>query len=126
MMTQSADPDYVLFGTELAMPDGNMRKLYAYLHRGLPPPKHLVNEISALNQERDRAMLSMNKERILAYASKYGVNMANLPLTDEHFWAAVHICISGVKSSPMSVRKTSKRWLIERDMPVFDDGMVTP
>lgn len=120
------DPDYVLFGTELGMPDGNARELYAYLGHGMVPPKRLVSKIKQSNRERDSALTSMDKEQILAYARKYGVDMANLPLTDEHFWAAVHICISGVETLPMTMRKASKRWLIERGMPVFDDGKVRP
>lgn len=120
------DPDYVLFGTELAMPDDGMRELYDYLLAGKAVPKSLADRIKRSNQERDRAMTSMDREQILAYASKYGVDMSNLPLTDEHFWAAVHICISGVESLPMPMRKVSKRWLIERGMPVFDDGKVLP
>lgn len=118
------DPDYVLFGTELAVPDSLMRKLHASLMRGRKPPKPLLDEIKRCNQERDRALTSMDKDKILAYASKHDVNMANLPLTDERFWAAVHICISGVETLPMPMRKVSKRWLIERGMPVLDDGKV--
>lgn len=120
------EPDYVLFGTELAMPDSNMRKLYAYLGQGLQPPQHLRDEIKQSNRERDQAMTSMDRDKILAYAAKYGVNMANLPQTDERFWAAVHVCISGVETLPMPMRKASKRWLIEHGMPSFDDGKVTP
>lgn len=118
------DPDYVLFGTELGMPDRNMHKLLPYLTAHAPIPKHVRSEIERSNQERDQAMTSMDREQILAYARKYGVDMNNLPATDERFWAAVHICISGVESLPMPMRKASKRWLIERGMPVFDDGKV--
>lgn len=101
-----------------------MHKLLPYLTAHMPPPKHLLDEIKQSNRERDQAMTSMDREQILAYARKYGVDMANLPTTDEHFWAAVHVCISGVESLPMPMRRESKRWLIERGMPVFDDGKV--
>lgn len=118
------DPDYVLFGTELGMPDRSMHKLLPYVTAHMPIPKHLRDEIKRCNRERDRAMTSMDREKILAYARKYGVNMTNLPAADEHFWAAVHICISGVETLPMPMRKASKKWLVERGMPVFDDGKV--
>ena len=113
-----------LFGTELAMPDYTMKKAYQYISKGIDPPPSVRAEIRVCNLDRDVALLSMDRDKILDYANKYGVNIANLPNTEEGFWAAVHIAVSSVESLPMEKRSASKRWLIERGMEVLDDGRV--
>lgn len=114
-----------LFGTELAMPDSNMKKAYYYTSRGHNVPPSVKAEIRICNLDRDVALLSMDKDKILDYANKYEVNMANLPSGDDDFWAAVHIAISAVESLPMERRSISKRYLLERGLEVFDDGLVS-
>lgn len=118
-----SDPIY-LFGTELAMPDYSMKKAYQYISRNMPLPPSVRAEIRICNLDRDVALLSMDRDKILEYANKYEVNISNLPDTDESFWAAVHIAVSSVESLPMEKRISSKRWLIERGMEVLDDGRV--
>lgn len=113
-----------LFGTELAMPDVILRKIYEYVRRGMQLPPSIRAENKICNLDRDVALLSMNRDKILDYANKYGVDIKNLPNTEEGFWAAVHIAVSSVESLPMEKRTLSKRWLLDRNMEVLDDGKV--
>lgn len=117
------DPRY-LFGTELAMPDGTLAKVYHYTSKGINPPPSVRAEVRISNLDRDVALLSMDKDKILDYANKYEVNVKHLPSVDEDFWAAVHIAISATESLPMEKRIISKKWLIERNLEPLDDGKV--
>lgn len=122
------DPSYnnpiYLYGTELAMPDMTLKKLYQYLNKGYNPPPDVLAEIRICNLDRDTALLSMDRDKILNYANKYGVNAAHLPGSEEDFWSAVHIARTSVESLPMEKRTESKKFLIERKIIPLDDGAV--
>jgi hypothetical protein len=71
-------------------------------------------------RERDEALLSMDKEKILAYMKKYGVRLP----PDELFWLIVHKARTGATSLPMAERAKSKEWLIAHGSHSLDDGDV--
>lgn len=72
-------------------------------------------------KERDEALLSLDKEKILVYAKKYGIQLALL-WDDDIFWKSVHKAITGNKNLPVDFRRKSKQWLTERNSRSFDDG----
>jgi hypothetical protein len=59
-------------------------------------------------QDRNIALLSLDREKILAYCRKYGVNIAG---DGEVFWAAVHKARMGVRGFPESEKQISREWL---------------
>lgn len=74
--------------------------------------------------ERNDALLSLDKEKILAYGQKWGVNFNKVPGEEETFWASVHKARTAIPALPMAARVLSKRWLAERGMASMDDGNV--
>lgn len=58
-------------------------------------------------QDRDSALLSLDKQKILAYAKKYHVK---LPDNDLVFWASVHKAIL-VIDAPAEAKEKSRTWL---------------
>jgi hypothetical protein len=75
-------------------------------------------------RERDDALLSLDKEQLLAYARKWGVNLSYIPKSDELFWVSIHKARTAATSLPIAARQESKRWLHERGYQSMDDGDV--
>jgi len=75
-------------------------------------------------QERDHALLSMDKATLLAYYQKWSDKQP--PSDDKVFWASVHMARTGARSLPMFERAASKRWLMARNLRSMDDGEVLP
>lgn len=67
-------------------------------------------------QERNEALLSMDKEKILAYCSKYHV-----PIPDNEivFWAGIHKAITAMRSAPEEQKQKSREWLWRHGMSSF-------
>lgn len=61
--------------------------------------------------ERDEALLSLDKEKILKYMRKYQGNYS--PSSETVFWASVHKCILAISSATQEQKERSKQWLIE-------------
>lgn len=61
-------------------------------------------------QERNSALLSLDREKILAYCKKYEVN---IPGDGDVFWAAVHKARMGIKGFPEAEKQISRQWLNE-------------
>jgi hypothetical protein len=76
--------------------------------------------------ERDAALLSLDKDKILAYGDKWGVDWKLVPGKEYWFWVSVHMARTGAKSLPMEARIESKRWLTERGLRSMDDDIVLP
>lgn len=74
--------------------------------------------------DRDEALLSMDKAKIVAYMQKWGVNM--IPTDETVFWAAVHKARTAIESFPIWERAASKYWLTVHDMESWDGGTVYP
>jgi hypothetical protein len=72
--------------------------------------------------ERDAALLSMDKEKIIAHMKKYGS-----PVPDKRFfWLTIHKARTGATGLPMVERAASKWWLIHFGSKSIDDGDVLP
>lgn len=83
-------------------------------------------DFANMKAERDEALLSMDREKILAYGDKWGADFRRfLPNREQWFWASVHIARTGAKSLPMEERVKSKQWLEARGLKSIDDGDVT-
>ena len=78
-------------------------------------------ELKRWKEERDAALLSLDRDKILAYCRRWGIRMPNF---EPAFWAAVHKARTALRSLPMSARASSKRWLREHGLRSEDDGDV--
>lgn len=61
-------------------------------------------------KERDEALLSLNKQKILAYMKKYHINYK--PNSETVFWAGIHKAIIGINSATAEQKQKSHDWLI--------------
>jgi hypothetical protein len=62
----------------------------------------------AFIKERDESLLSLDEERIRAYAAKYNVKM---PEEERVFWAGVHKARCQIASIPEEEKQKSREWL---------------
>lgn len=62
-------------------------------------------------KERDEALLSLDREKIMSYARKYGVRFN--PSNELVFWASVHKAILGIRNAPQKQKAKSAKWLVE-------------
>lgn len=79
----------------------------------------ITDDFEQFIKDRDKALLSLEKNKILAYCAKYGVSM---PSNDASFWIGVHKAITGNVGLPLEFRKKSKQWLSKRGYKSLDDG----
>lgn len=70
-------------------------------------------------KEQEEALLSLNKEKILAYAKKYDIQ---LPQSEKAFWGGVHKAICSLPSASPEQKEISKNWLLENG---FYPGIIT-
>jgi hypothetical protein len=75
--------------------------------------------LEEFKRERNAALLSLDENRIRAYASKYGIVIPNDP---DLFWASVHKAITADMELPLVNRQASKDWLTARKLHSLDDG----
>lgn len=68
-------------------------------------------DINQFKRERDEALLSLDKEKILRFCEKYQVPMPN---NDLSFWAGIHKSIYLLKTATPEQKEFSKNWLISR------------
>lgn len=61
--------------------------------------------------ERDFALLSLDKKRILDYIEKYDIPQDE-DLTEEEFWAGVHYSILNLRSATEKQKAKSRAWLL--------------
>lgn len=82
-----------------------------------------MDSLNEFLNERAEALLSMDKQKIIAYYKKWnGTEIPTSMNSDELFWIAIHKAITGAKDLPLEARKKSKAWLAERDFKSLDDG----
>lgn len=60
-------------------------------------------------KERDEALLSLDKEKIIAFYEKWGVPYSK---SDKVFWGTVYKCIYHIQSATYKQRVDAKIWLI--------------
>lgn len=67
-------------------------------------------------KDRDEALLSLDKDKIMAYCKKYGV-----PIPDEElvFWAGIHKAIVHLISATQEQKERSAQWLLEHGFMPF-------
>jgi hypothetical protein len=73
--------------------------------------------------DRDAALLSMDKEKLIAYGNKWGVNWKLVPGKEVWFWVSVHMARTGATSLPSEERIKSKKWLRERGLRSMDEDL---
>jgi hypothetical protein len=72
--------------------------------------------------ERRDVLLSMDRERILAFARKYDIRIIQAAAEDE-FWIMVHKARTGSLDLPRAARLESKVWLAARGYTSHDDDL---
>jgi hypothetical protein len=77
-------------------------------------------DIEAWHQDRNAALLSMDKAKIQAYLKKW--NKKEMQCSEDVFWGAVHKAITGAPDLPINFRRISKAWLDAQGLSSFDDG----
>lgn len=78
--------------------------------------------IAEMVKERDAALLSLDKERILAFYRKYNGEVPATLQNDSMFWISTHKAITADLNLPIEFRRKSKAWLAERGYRSLDDG----
>lgn len=61
-------------------------------------------------KDRDTSLLSLDKEKIVAFCNKYGVP---IPENETVFWAGVHKGIVHLNAATDEQKKQSVEWLLE-------------
>lgn len=72
-----------------------------------------MSQLKQFLSDRYQALMSMDKDKILAFALKYDLH--HIPSSDETFWIAVHKARTGANDLPKEERLKSHQWLIERN-----------
>ncbi len=72
-------------------------------------------DLSRIVKERDEAILSLDKEKIMSYMNKYGVKM---PSNELVFWAGVHKAVLRIDSATKEQREKSAKWLLDNGFPL--------
>lgn len=61
-------------------------------------------------KERNEALFSLDKDKIVAYCKKYDVP---IPEDETVFWAGIHKAILGLTDAPLEIKFGSVKWLRE-------------
>ena len=69
-----------------------------------------ANEIKAWVQERDEAMFSQDKDKIMTYLKKYNIP---IPKNDLVFWAGIYKSILVITTAPQDLKEKAGKWLDE-------------
>jgi len=86
-----------------------------------------MENIEKFLKDRAEAFLSLDREKIMAYLTKYSEPESDFhnrlaEADDELFWRSVHKAITGCTDFPIEFRRKSKDWLTQRGSASFDDG----
>lgn len=66
-------------------------------------------DFAKFRRERDSALLSLDKDMIVAYMKKYGIVFC--PKDGNVFWASVHKARLEILDFPESEKEISRKWL---------------
>lgn len=61
-------------------------------------------------KDRDAALLSLDKDKIIAYLNKYGIPV---PDNETVFWAGIHKGIVAMNAAPVEKKIDSMMWLVQ-------------
>lgn len=70
----------------------------------------MLAQLEQMAKDRDEALLSLNKGKIVAYCRKYGIP---LPENETAFWAGVHKSIIALNAATKAQKEKSVLWLAE-------------
>lgn len=73
--------------------------------------------IEEFAQERNEALLSLDKKKIKSHMKKYQVRFE--PENETVFWAGVHKAIIGINSATSEQKQKSRDWLIAHGFNPF-------
>ena len=79
-----------------------------YQRKNKPLPKNWEENFL---QDRNEALLSLNRAKILSYFDKYGVEC---PDNEEVMWISIHKCRLALEYFPEEAKEVSRKWLLER------------
>ena len=61
--------------------------------------------------ERNEALFSLDKNKIMAFAKKYNNSIVKEGVSDEVFWASVYKAIYNITTAPLELKRVAIRWL---------------
>jgi hypothetical protein len=70
----------------------------------------IIEDLDQFFKDRDEALLSLDKDKILAYSIKYG---AYIPKDERVFWAGVHKARLALNCVDAEGKIISRNWLAE-------------
>jgi hypothetical protein len=70
----------------------------------------IIPDLDQFYKDRDEAMLSLDKDKILVYSNKYG---AHVPKDERVFWAGVHKARLALSCVDGEGKILSRNWLAE-------------
>ena len=76
--------------------------------------KRIINNknlIAKFVAERNEALFSLDKNKIMAFAKKYNTSIAKEGVSDEVFWASVYKAIYNIATAPPELKRVAIRWL---------------
>lgn len=77
-----------------------------------------VDDVQQFVADRNSALLSLDANEILAFASKYSISLPNNP---EAFWRGVHKARLEITTMPEEEKAKSLQWLRDRGSgPMFE------
>lgn len=65
-------------------------------------------DIADFVSERNKALFSLNKDKIKAFAKKYNVTIPN---NETAFWGAVYKAICAITDAPPELKDKAEKWL---------------
>jgi hypothetical protein len=71
----------------------------------------IIEDLDQFFKDRDEALLSLDKDKILAYSIKYG---AYIPKDERVFWAGVHKARLALSCVDAEGKILSRNWLVEK------------
>lgn len=80
-----------------------------------------LNEFEQFNQDRDEALLSLDRAKIEAFASRYGISM---PEDDDTFWGGIHKARLHANALSEEEKEQSRQWLRKEGFSDIDGSPV--
>lgn len=71
-------------------------------------------------KERDEAILSLDRDKIISYMKKYDIPINSNDLV---FWASIHKAIMALKSASKEQKENSSKWLKENGFSTTLDNI---
>ena len=80
----------------------------------MPTEQERRDKINEFVADRNEALLSMDKSKIIDFSVKWNVGLHFVASNDDLFWHSVHVARTGIENFPADEKLKSEEWLYER------------